>query len=427
VHACVPPLHAIQVISVGAVDWDGQPADFSTFNADVELAGPGVRTLSTIPLALTNESTYHALPYAHGLLAVSPLPPGAAGLGQDFFESPRPARVDGTPSGRVSAPLVDCGLALEPCAGASAGAVCLVQRGNNTFCDKLLNAAAGGCAGVVMFNREDVPSCERLDGVTTSLCPTTPASGWTPAITLSRGQGAELRAALAAEGNGISATLSIADVPLQSEYGLDLLSGTSMATPTVAGVAGLVWSAHTDCTAAEIRAALAATASRPGQLSAAGGGVLTRDEHYGYGIVRAHDAHEYLNAHPCAGRRVELSLSARALGSVRGGGNNGNSNELQGLAVGTTVHVRVSARESVTGAPIAGQRVALSALPPGGDPSSVRPPVMECAMAALTTNAEGIAATTCTMMAPGRVSLNVLALGARNATAEVALSARVRS
>jgi hypothetical protein len=70
VHACVPPLHAIQVISVGAVDWDGQPADFSTFNADVELAGPGVRTLSTIPLALTNESTYHALPYAHGLLAL---------------------------------------------------------------------------------------------------------------------------------------------------------------------------------------------------------------------------------------------------------------------------------------------------------------------------------------------------------------------
>lgn len=55
--------------------------------------------------------------------------------------------------------------------------------------------------------------------------------------------------------------------------------GTSMATPHVSGVAALVWSHYTHCSAAQIRNALTATAE---DLGSAG-----RDNYYGYGLVQA--------------------------------------------------------------------------------------------------------------------------------------------
>ena len=70
-------------------------------------------------------------------------------------------------------------------------------------------------------------------------------------------------------------------------------SGTSMASPHVAGVAALVWSNHSQCTPAQIRNALNATAEDRG---AAG-----RDTSYGWGIVKAKAAHDYLTNNGCDG------------------------------------------------------------------------------------------------------------------------------
>ncbi|TQF68009.1 S8 family serine peptidase [Pseudoalteromonas luteoviolacea] len=68
-------------------------------------------------------------------------------------------------------------------------------------------------------------------------------------------------------------------------------SGTSMATPHVTGVAALVWSNHRECSNTHIRDALV--------LSALDRGNLGRDQYYGYGIVQAKAASDYLTVHGC--------------------------------------------------------------------------------------------------------------------------------
>ncbi len=66
-----------------------------------------------------------------------------------------------------------------------------------------------------------------------------------------------------------------------------------MATPGAAGVAALVWSNFPSCTGTEIREALKATAEDQGTAG--------RDDYFGYGIVKAKNAYDYLLANGCAG------------------------------------------------------------------------------------------------------------------------------
>ncbi|TLX47410.1 alkaline serine protease [Pseudoalteromonas phenolica] len=71
------------------------------------------------------------------------------------------------------------------------------------------------------------------------------------------------------------------------------ISGTSMATPHVSGVAALVWSHFPECNNQQIRDALNSTAKDKG---AAG-----RDTSYGHGIVQAKAAYDYLASSTCEG------------------------------------------------------------------------------------------------------------------------------
>jgi len=71
------------------------------------------------------------------------------------------------------------------------------------------------------------------------------------------------------------------------------LSGTSMATPHVAGVAGLVWSHFPDCKPMQIRYALSKTA-------VPSSGQPRCNTQYGHGIADAKAAYDFLQANPCS-------------------------------------------------------------------------------------------------------------------------------
>jgi hypothetical protein len=59
-----------------------------------------------------------------------------------------------------------------------------------------------------------------------------------------------------------------------------------------------VWSAHSECSASELRRAISA--------SAIDRGAPGRDEQYGFGVIQSLAAHQYLQANPCTGKAVRF-------------------------------------------------------------------------------------------------------------------------
>jgi len=88
---------------------------------------------------------------------------------------------------------------------------------------------------------------------------------------------------IAAPGVGVNSTWN--------NNGYKSISGTSMATPHVSGVAALVWSNNLSCSNQDIRNALNTTAQDKGASG--------KDTSYGYGIVKAKDASDYLANSNC--------------------------------------------------------------------------------------------------------------------------------
>lgn len=75
------------------------------------------------------------------------------------------------------------------------------------------------------------------------------------------------------------------------------MSGTSMATPVVAGAAAKVWSHFPTCSGEEIRTAL--------RNSAEDAGAAGKDPYFGYGIVKIGAAYNYLQTNGCGTQTTE--------------------------------------------------------------------------------------------------------------------------
>ena len=241
------PAGFAEVVSVAAIDEGKNWASFSQFNADVELAAPGVGVLSTVPMGTGTDSAVTAGGTAFDVIAM-----------------------DGSPHAGVTGPLADFGLGDTIVVGGMTGKVCLIQRGNIAFSDKVLNCQASGGIGAVIYNNVPGALLGTLGGVATTI----------PSVGADGNDGAALLAKV-----GASTTLSVA----ASNYAL--FDGTSMATPHVSAVAALVWSYFPSCTAAQMRTSLARAAE---DLGPAG-----RDTKFGFGLVRARTAFSRINQLGC--------------------------------------------------------------------------------------------------------------------------------
>lgn len=248
------------VMMVGANDSDNNIASFSQFPSCESGRGKQVVFDESICVEVTAGGVGVLSTYPAGMATLSSLTADAASYESSAMEN----------GGTVSGNTYFMGTA-EAVDGAANGRICVIDRGNISFHDKVLNCENSGGIGAVIINNESGMLYGTL-GDTNST--TIPAVG----VTL------EDRAALLAASN-MAIDISAGD------YGF--MDGTSMATPAVSGVAALIWSNNTDCTGTQIRDALKATAEDSG---AAG-----HDVYFGYGIVKAAAANAYLATNGCGG------------------------------------------------------------------------------------------------------------------------------
>ena len=200
---------------------------------------------------------------------LSTVPSGGGAVAAVIADSTGVAASATDNTGNVTASGYNMGTAEATDSGAS-GKVCVIDRGVISFADKINNCGASGGVGAIVVNNEPGMIYMDITGVTTSI----------PAV----GAAQEDRATL----TGAS---SITIDSTAGDYAV--FSGTSMATPTVAGAAALLWSNHPACTGEEIRAALKASAHDIGDAG--------RDFHFGYGIAKAKDASDYITANGICG------------------------------------------------------------------------------------------------------------------------------
>lgn len=173
--------------------------------------------------------------------------------------------------GKVTGPVYYMGTAETTDSGAN-GNICVIDRGNISFHDKVQNCEnSGGIGAIIVNNVAGLLSSATLGDTNAT---TIPAVG----------------AALEDKSAFLEATTATIDMS-RSSYGY--MSGTSMATPGVAGVAALVWSNYSECSGTDIREVLKATAA---DLGAAG-----HDVYYGHGVVQAKDAFDHLATNGCSG------------------------------------------------------------------------------------------------------------------------------
>jgi subtilisin family serine protease len=230
------------VLSVGAVDSSKVVADFSQKNSQVELVAPGVWVASTVP-------------YFDDTSVIS---------GAGTFEA-NDIEFSALTTGLTDT-LVSGGLATSTDTTNWSGKIVLVERGTNSFYEKVSNVESSGGIAAIIYNNEPGNFLGTLgDGNSSGI----------PAVSVSQADGASL---LGEVGNNVT-VINDFTIPFS---GYEEWSGTSMATPHVAGVAALLWSAYPNASNQNIRDAMTQTAMNLG--------VAGRDDSYGYGLVQAHDA-----------------------------------------------------------------------------------------------------------------------------------------
>ena len=249
------------VISVSAVDENGKKLPISVSNDQIELVAPGDNILSTS--VATHAVRTDSLAFTAN-------------------------RVVGTPNEAVTGPL-----SLND--DVESGGICLFDLGRTTEegsdVQALESCAAEGGKGAIFYN-----SNNQATEISNLYIP----NGQIPAVCISKTSAISLLDQLTEVDYG-NFNVTIGDEGNDNvEYTFDWKSGSSMASPHVSASAALLKSHFVDCTASQIRYALAINAEYPGDSKD------KCDEDYGYGMVKVKDSYDWLvEKGGCSGWDVE--------------------------------------------------------------------------------------------------------------------------
>jgi len=232
------------VLSVGAVDSEQNVALFSRRGVDLKIVAPGVDVLSCKRVGVE-----------------------VAVVGEGVIDADE---LEGSSRGDVTGRFVFAELGKpNQFPPNTHGAIALMQRGELLFRDKVRNALNAGATAAVIFN--SFPGS--FNGTLIrdpwgNVIPEAADFPWPVTLGISKEDGERLR-----EREGTVISLSA------RPGGYGRLSGTSMATPHVSGVAALIWSLAPDASAHAVRQALLDSASDLGTSGF--------DTTFGNGLVNA--------------------------------------------------------------------------------------------------------------------------------------------
>lgn len=236
-----------EVVAVSALAPDLSIADFSNTGNPTEIAAPGVDVNSSVrqgsnlrPFLWVNDTEY-----ASNWMAFAASAPTPVSGNLEYIGLGRSSDV--------------AGLNLT-------GKIALIQRGEITFKSKVGNATSVGAIGAIIFNNQPGNFFGTLQ---------VPAS--IPAVSISQADGQALLDQL---NQNLTLNATIWSEPINYAF----LSGTSMATPHVSGVAALIWSLNTSLSNEEVRRIL--------DRSTTDMGAFGRDSLYGFGLLNATRAME---------------------------------------------------------------------------------------------------------------------------------------
>ncbi|AWT35356.1 serine protease [Deinococcus arenae] len=233
------PAAYTEVVGIGAVDSNLAKADFSNFGTQVDLVGPGVDVISSVPLGQGTKAS-------------------ASGGGVTFTQV---QAADLTGKGSFTGTIVAAGGTNNEFCGvgtrnaALAGNIALISRGTCSFEEKTANAVASGAKGVMIYNN-----------AAGALGMTLTNSYAVPVVGIQQADGQALLGKLPTTG-----TVAVTGADYES------YNGTSMATPHVSAAAAVVWAAKPTLTNTQLLSLLTSTAK---DLGTAG-----KDNNFGYGLV----------------------------------------------------------------------------------------------------------------------------------------------
>ena len=219
------------VIAVGAIDSSSHSAWFSNYGTGLSVVAPGVGVIST------------------AMIGTEAPPVMTISTGATFVAAP----LQGSAPGGMAGHFVACGLGNPNEFPAEVkGNIAVIQRGDITFNQKVRNAQDAGASSVIIYNYDDLSEFGSWTLIRTYCVGSCDdeTHAWPVVYAISAANGQSL----------LSDPSRHVDMgPWTADY--TDLSGTSQATPHVAGALALLWSLDPLARAADVKDALLSTAT----------------------------------------------------------------------------------------------------------------------------------------------------------------------